>query len=57
LGRDRRHVNQNIPLRSRKEAWTVFAAVDATKEAIEAASVEFRTDVRKVIAVRRWAVT
>jgi hypothetical protein len=31
------------------------AAADAT-EAIEAAAVEFRTDFRKLIAVRRWVV-
>jgi len=44
-----------VPLPGPRWAGQVIAA-DAD-EAIEAASVEFRTDIKKLIAVRRWKVT
>jgi hypothetical protein len=58
--------SRNRPFRQRY-AWDVYRAAarmrylgqiiapDAT-EAIEAAAVEYRADIRKLNAVRRWAV-
>jgi hypothetical protein len=36
--------------------WVGQVIASTADEAIEAAAVEFKTDIRKLIAVRRWAV-
>lgn len=36
--------------------WVGQVIASTADEAIEAAAVEFRTDIKKLIAVRRWAV-